>query len=86
MACYATGIGNLGWHGSEAFPLELRGLGSALLTASCWSINVVVSSTFLSILKSIGAAGAFGLYAGFSFVSDLVSLDSRHIPDLSMRF
>ncbi|KAL8293522.1 hypothetical protein RQP46_000223 [Phenoliferia psychrophenolica] len=30
-------------HSSELFPLEIRGLGSSLLTASCWACNVLIS-------------------------------------------
>jgi MFS transporter, SP family, solute carrier family 2 (myo-inositol transporter), member 13 len=68
MASYATGTGNLAWHGSELFPLELRGMGSSLMTASCWSMNIIVSATFLSMLSGITAAGTFGFYAGMCCV------------------
>lgn len=68
MASYATGTGNIAWHGSELFPLELRGIGSSLMTASCWSMNIIVSATFLSMLSGITAAGTFGFYAGMCFV------------------
>lgn len=62
IASYATGLGNVPWHTSELFPLEVRGMGSSALTASCWSMNVLISATFLTLMNSaMGAAGAFGL-------------------------
>jgi SP family myo-inositol transporter-like MFS transporter 13 len=64
IAFYATGSGNITWTCGELFPLELRGVGSAILAGGVWSSNIVISATFLSIMNAIGAAGAFGLYAG----------------------
>lgn len=61
IGSYATALGNIPWHSNELFPLELRGMGASLLTASCWSTNIIISATFLSIMNGIGAAGAFGL-------------------------
>ncbi|ORY82336.1 general substrate transporter [Leucosporidium creatinivorum] len=68
IGSYATALGNIPWHSNELFPLELRGMGASLLTASCWSTNIIISATFLSIMNGIGAAGAFGLYAGICLV------------------
>ncbi|KAJ9109092.1 Myo-inositol transporter 1A [Naganishia friedmannii] len=64
IAFYATGSGNITWTCGELFPMELRGVGSAILAGGVWSANIVISATFLSIMNAIGAAGAFGLYAG----------------------
>lgn len=62
IASYATGLGNVPWHTSELFPLELRGMGSSALTASCWAANILISATFLTLMNSkTGAAGAFGI-------------------------
>lgn len=62
IASYATGLGNVPWHTSELFPLEVRGMGSSALTASCWAVNIVISATFLTLMNSkTGAAGAFGI-------------------------
>lgn len=47
VAFYATSLGNLPWHSAELFPLEIRGLGSSLLTASCWACNILISGTAL---------------------------------------
>jgi hypothetical protein len=62
IASYATGLGNVPWHTSELFPLEVRGMGSSALTASCWAANILISATFLTLMNSkTGAAGAFGI-------------------------
>ncbi|KAK4701669.1 hypothetical protein P7C70_g4564, partial [Phenoliferia sp. Uapishka_3] len=68
VAFYATSLGNLPWHSAELFPLEIRGMGSSLLTASCWACNILISATFLSLLNGAGAAAAFGVYAGIGFL------------------
>ncbi|KAE8316451.1 hypothetical protein BDV41DRAFT_585435 [Aspergillus transmontanensis] len=37
-------------------------------TCYCWGSNLIVSSTFLSMMKGITPSGAFGFYAGLCFV------------------
>jgi hypothetical protein len=54
---------------AELFPLELRGMGSAILAGGVWAANIVISATFLTIMEHVGAAGAFGIYAGICAVS-----------------
>lgn len=63
VAAYALGLGNVPWHQSELFPLNVRALGSALATATNWSCNALVGLTFLPILEALGAPAAVGLYA-----------------------
>lgn len=38
-------------------------MGTMWLTCSCWGSNIIVSSTFLSMMKSMTPSGAFGFYA-----------------------
>lgn len=38
-------------------------MGTMWLTCSCWGSNIIVSSTFLSMMKGITPCGAFGFYA-----------------------
>ena len=33
------------------------------MTSSCWGSNIIVSSTFLTMMKSMTPSGAFGFYA-----------------------
>ncbi|OLL26193.1 Myo-inositol transporter 1 [Neolecta irregularis DAH-3] len=64
VAFYATGIGNVPWQQSELFSMKVRGLGAGMATATNWSANLVISFTFLTLMKAITPSGAFALYAG----------------------
>lgn len=64
VASYATGLGNVPWQQGELFPLEVRGIGTSLSTATNWSANLLINSTYLSLMTKITPAGAFGFYAG----------------------
>ena len=37
-------------------------------TVTCWSTNIIIASTFLSIMKGATPSGAFGLYSGICFL------------------
>ena len=47
----------------EMFPNRLRGAALAVSGAANWVANFVVTLTFLPLLKAVGLAGAYGLYA-----------------------
>ncbi|KIO28243.1 hypothetical protein M407DRAFT_22575 [Tulasnella calospora MUT 4182] len=64
VGSYATGLGNVPWQQGELFALEVRGIGSSLATATNWSGNLTIGSTYLSLIRKITAAGAFGFYVG----------------------
>ncbi|KAL9709157.1 hypothetical protein Ac2012v2_007510 [Leucoagaricus gongylophorus] len=64
VASYATGLGNVPWQQGEFFPLEVRGIGTSLSTATNWSANLLINSTYLSLMAKITPSGAFGFYAG----------------------
>jgi len=64
VAAYATGIGNVPWQQSEFFPMRVRGIGVTMSTATNWSANFLLSSTFLLLLDAITPAGTFAVYAG----------------------
>lgn len=49
--------------GVEFFPMEVRSVGTMFMTCSCWGSNIIVSSTFLTMMKSMTPSGAFGFYA-----------------------
>ncbi|OCF39359.1 MFS transporter, SP family, solute carrier family 2 (myo-inositol transporter), member 13 [Kwoniella heveanensis CBS 569] len=65
VAGYATGLGNIPWQQGELFKLELRGIGASISTATCWTGNLIIAGTFLSLMNAITPAGAFILYAFF---------------------
>ncbi|KAI4296013.1 hypothetical protein L6164_036003 [Bauhinia variegata] len=66
---YSPGMGTVPWVlNSEIYPLRFRGIGGGLAAVSNWTSNLIVSESFLSIRKSLGSAGTFLLFAGFSCV------------------
>ncbi|EMD36968.1 hypothetical protein CERSUDRAFT_83989 [Gelatoporia subvermispora B] len=64
VASYATGLGNVPWQQGELFGLEVRGIGTSLATTMNWGANLLIGSTYLSLMNAITPAGAFGFYAG----------------------
>ncbi|KAJ5115145.1 hypothetical protein NUU61_000904 [Penicillium alfredii] len=60
---YGVSVGNTAWMSTDFFPLEVRAMGTMWLTCSNWGSNVIVSSTFLSMMKTMTPSGAFGFYA-----------------------
>ncbi|EIM87168.1 general substrate transporter [Stereum hirsutum FP-91666 SS1] len=71
VASYATGLGNVPWQQGEFFSLEVRGIGTSLATAINWSANLLIGSTYLSLMDKITPAGAFGFYAGLCLLGCL---------------
>ena len=65
---YSSGVATIAWIGTELIPLEVRALGTMLNTVTCWSTNIIISSTFLTMMKGITPSGAFGFYCGICFV------------------
>ncbi|GAB7355563.1 hypothetical protein MBLNU459_g6036t1 [Dothideomycetes sp. NU459] len=63
VAFYSSGMGNTAWLSSEFFPMEVRALGTMMLTMTCWGSNVIVASTFLTQMENTTPSGAFGFYA-----------------------
>ncbi|KAI0029264.1 general substrate transporter [Vararia minispora EC-137] len=64
VASYATGLGNVPWQQGEFFTLDVRGIGTSLATMTNWGANLIIGSTYLSLMARITPAGAFGFYAG----------------------
>lgn len=60
---YGVSVGNTAWMSTDFFPMEVRAMGTMWLTCSCWGSNIIVSSTFLSMMKTLTPSGAFGFYA-----------------------
>ncbi|KAJ5261320.1 general substrate transporter [Penicillium angulare] len=65
---YSLGIGNLAWVSSEFFPIEIRTLGTLMMTCTCWGTNIIVASTFLTQMDNTTPSGAFGFYAALCFI------------------
>ncbi|THH19543.1 hypothetical protein EW146_g1641 [Bondarzewia mesenterica] len=71
VASYATGLGNVPWQQGELFSLEVRGIGASLATTTNWGANLLIGSTYLSLMDKITPAGAFGFYAGLCLLGNL---------------
>lgn len=64
---YALGLGIVPWLiQSEIFSGQVRGIGAGLATATNWSTNLLVSATFLHLVKAITPQGCFGLFSVMS--------------------
>lgn len=67
---YALGLGIVPWLvQSEIFSGKVRGVGAGLATATNWSTNLLVSATFLQMVKLIRPQGCFGVFSGVAAVS-----------------
>jgi len=67
---FAIGLGPVFWLLiAEIFPLGLRGRAMSLATVANWTLNLVVSATFLNLVGAVGSAGTFLLYAVLSVVA-----------------
>jgi len=58
----------------ELFGLEVRGIGTSLGTGMNWSANLLIGSTYLSLMAATTPAGAFGFYAGLCLLGWLFCL------------
>lgn len=67
IAFYASGVATIAWVGTELLPMEVRALGTMMNTVTCWGCNLIIASTFLSMMKGITPSGAFGFYSGICF-------------------
>ena len=68
VAFYAAGLGCVPWQANEFLPMEVRAMGTMMINIFNWGPNIVVSSTFLSMMKGISPSGTFGFYAGLCFL------------------
>jgi sugar porter (SP) family MFS transporter len=70
---YSPGMGPVPFtYSAEVFPLHIRDVGMSLATMTLWGFNFILSLTWTSLLKRLGAPGAFGYYAGWNVVGFLL--------------
>jgi nitrate/nitrite transporter NarK len=56
---------------SEIFPNKIRGRAASVATSALWTGTLLVTFTFLSLIRILGVSGTFTVYAvlsAFSFV------------------
>lgn len=68
VAFYALGLGCVPWQANEFLPMEVRAMGTMMINFFNWGPNIVVSSTFLSMMKGMSPSGTFGFYACLCFL------------------
>jgi MFS family permease len=67
---YTLGFGSLGWvYASESFPSRLRSIGSSTMLTSNLVANAIVAASFLTMLHSLGGAGAFALFGFLAVIA-----------------
>ena len=85
LLCFAPGMGALPWTiNSELYPTAIRGGAISIATSVNWASNFIMSSTFLTVIKSLGRSGAFQLYAvistGFLFFLFIYLPETKDVP------
>jgi SP family arabinose:H+ symporter-like MFS transporter len=69
VAFFALGMGPGPWLIiSEIFPTKVRGRAASIATSTLWSGTLVVTFTFLSLVKALNLGGTFAIYGALSFV------------------
>lgn len=64
IASFAISLGPIFWLMiSEIYPLNIRGRAMSLATVANWGFNMLVASTFLTLIEKLGKAGAFWFYS-----------------------
>jgi MFS transporter, SP family, galactose:H+ symporter len=81
---YTLGFGSLGWvYASESFPSRLRSIGSSAMLTSNLVANAIVAASFLTMLHSLGGAGAFALFGFLAVIAFAVVY--RYAPETKGR-
>jgi sugar porter (SP) family MFS transporter len=67
VAFFALGMGPGPWLIiSEIFPTRVRGRAASIATSTLWSGTLLVTFTFLSLVKIVSLSGTFAIYGAFS--------------------
>jgi SP family arabinose:H+ symporter-like MFS transporter len=68
VAFFALGMGPGPWLIiSEIFPTKVRGRAASIATSTLWSGTLLVTFTFLSLVKVLNLWGTFAIYVALSF-------------------
>jgi sugar porter (SP) family MFS transporter len=71
-AFFAFAMGPIPWVViSEIFPNKIRGRAASIATSTLWTGTLVVTLTFLSLVRALGVAGTFSIYAILSALAFL---------------
>jgi MFS family permease len=84
VACFAIGIGTGTWVlMSEICPTRIRGRAMAIATVFLWCGTLLVTLTFLSLVRLLTAPGAFLFYAVICIAASLFV--TRAVPETKGR-
>ena len=87
-AAFNMGLGPGAWlYISEIFPTNVRGRAMSIATAVLWGSCILVSNSFLTMVRALGPAGAFGVFAGICafaalFFSQLPETRGRSLEEI----
>jgi SP family arabinose:H+ symporter-like MFS transporter len=69
-AFFAFGMGPVPWVViAEIFPNKIRGRAASVATSALWTGTLLVTFTFLSLIRELGVSGTFAIYAVLSAIS-----------------
>ncbi len=84
VAFFAISLGPGTWVCiSELFPTAIRGRAQSIATLSLWAACTLITMTFLTLVKALGAGGAFLVYAVLCAVTFLFVL--KLVPETKGR-
>jgi SP family galactose:H+ symporter-like MFS transporter len=67
---FSFGFGSMVWvYAGESFPSRLRSIGSSTMLTSNLVANAIVAAGFLTMLHSLGGAGAYAVFGFFAVVA-----------------
>jgi SP family arabinose:H+ symporter-like MFS transporter len=70
VAAFATGLGPGAWvYMAEIFPTNVRGRAMSVATTVLWLSCILVSNSFLTLLRALGPSWTFAVYAGVCAVA-----------------
>jgi sugar porter (SP) family MFS transporter len=69
VAFFAFGMGPGVWlYISEIFPTKIRGRAASVATSALWAGTLLVTFTFLTLVKFVGVGGTFAIYSALSAI------------------
>jgi len=74
IASFAISLGPIFWLLiAEIYPLRIRGRAMSLATVANWGFNMLVASTFLTLIDKLGKAGTFWLFGAITILGIIFS-------------
>lgn len=74
IASFAISLGPIFWLLiAEIYPLRIRGRAMSLATVANWGFNMLVASTFLTLIDKLGKAGTFWLFGAITVLGIIFS-------------